>query len=75
MALDKTSLANGIKALQDDLYTGTGRTPEQARQYYADQLANLIDTFVKTGTPVVPGTGLAVSGGAVTGISNTGSII
>jgi hypothetical protein len=76
MALDKTSLAAGIKSLTDDLFTDTTRTSIQARQAYADGLANLIDVYVKSGTLNVPGAGLvsASGGGAVTGSSVTGSI-
>lgn len=50
MALNKTALANGIKSLQDNLYSDTNRTPDQARTKYANDLAELIDVFVKSGT-------------------------
>lgn len=61
MALNKTALAAGIKSLQDGLYAGTTRTPEEARQYYADQLATLIDTYVKTALVTVTTTGTAAA--------------
>jgi len=50
MALNKIALANGIKSLQDNLYSDTTRTPDEARTQYANELANLIDAFVKSGT-------------------------
>ena len=50
MALNKTALATGIKSLQDNLYSDTTRTPEEARTQYAHDLADLIDIFVKSGT-------------------------
>jgi hypothetical protein len=74
MALDKTALAAGIKSLQDNLYSDTSRTPDEARTHYANELATLIDTFVKTGSLSVPGTGLTAGVTAVTGTSVTGTI-
>ena len=78
MALDKTSLQNGIEALHNELFANAGNlSPAQAATRYAQQMATLIDTFVKTGKPQVPGAGLISStpGNAVTGISVTGTII
>ena len=76
MALDKTSLKNGIKALHNELFANAAvLTPAQAADRYADEMANLIDVFVKTGNPQVPGTGLTSPSGAVTGNSVTGIII
>ncbi len=76
MALDKTSLENGIKALHNELFANAANlTPAQAADRYAQQMATLIDTFVKTGKPQVPGTGLTSPSGAVTGNSVTGTII
>ena len=76
MALDKTSLKTGIKNLHNELFANAGNlTPAQAADRYADEMANLIDTFVKTGAPQVPGTGLTSPSGAVTGTSTTGTII
>ena len=74
MALDKTSLKNTIRGLLDDLWSDTGRTPEQAREKFATDLSNAIDVFVKTGSPNVPGTGLTAGATAVTGASITGTI-
>lgn len=74
MALDKAGLKASILALTENLFTDTGRTPAEAREKYAEDLANAIDAFVKTGTPVVPGTGLTAGSNAVNGTSNTGSI-
>jgi len=73
MALNKTALASGIKGLQDNLYSDNTRTPDEARTKYANDLADLIDTFVKSGTVSVTvtttGTSTAHTGtgtGAVT---------
>lgn len=76
MALDKITLKNSIKSLQDELFANAGGlTSEQAATRFAEGLADAIDVFVRTGKPVVPGTGLTSPSGAVTGVSNTGSII
>lgn len=76
MALDKASLQSGIEALHIELFANAGGlTSAQAATRYAQQMATLIDTFVKTGKPQVPGTGLTSPSGAVTGISVTGTII
>lgn len=44
--LDKVSLKAGIEALLTDMETRN----ENAKSDFASELANLIDTFVKTGT-------------------------
>lgn len=76
MALDKASLKAGIKALHEELFANAGGlTPAQAAERYAEEMADLIDTFVKTGKPQVPGTGLVAGVTAVTGTSVTGTII
>lgn len=75
MALDKNGLKNGIKALMDELYVNSAnRTPAQASDRFADQLSTLIDVFVKTGTPIVQGTGLVAGSNPVTGTTVTGNI-
>lgn len=76
MALDKTSLQNGIEALHNEMFANAaGYTPAEASTRYAQQMATLIDTYVKTGKPQVPGTGLVAGATAVTGTSVTGTII
>jgi hypothetical protein len=77
MALETAAFKSGLKSLLDGLFSNTAVTPEQARTTFSNGLGDLIETFVKSGTPVVPGTGLTApgGGGAVTGTSNTGSII
>ena len=74
MPLDKNSFENGIKALEDNLYADTTRTPDEARQHYASGLATLIETFVKSATVTVPGTGMTAGGNAVTGNSTSGTL-
>jgi hypothetical protein len=56
MSLQKEALAQGIIALQKDMMKKT----DPAIEEYANRLADLIDTFVKTGTVTVA-TGILVS--------------
>lgn len=76
MALNKTQLDVGIKTLVDGLYANTSNmNPQQARDAFSSQLANLIDQFVKSGTVNVTvsvtttGTATAHTGGG-TGTGN-----
>lgn len=50
MALDKAGLISNIISTLSRLYSNDRVTPEQARQEFATQLANHIETYVKTGT-------------------------
>lgn len=73
MALNKPALKNAIKTSLDDLATRT-ENPEQARNDYAEALANAIDAFVKSGDgKYQPGT-LQAGPNTVTAIS-PGAII
>ena len=76
MALNKLALKNGIRAMLDDMATRE-TDADIAREDFAVQLSDLIDAFVKTGTPQVPALGLisAAAGQPVTGASVTGTII
>jgi hypothetical protein len=76
MALETAAFKSGLKTLLDGLFYNTGVTPEQARTTFSNGLGDLLVTLIKSGTPVVPGTGLTApgGGGAVTGTSNSGSI-
>lgn len=49
MSLDKAGLKTAIKDLLSDM-AGRDNDPEQAREDFATQLSNAIDTYVKTGT-------------------------
>lgn len=49
MALVKTTLKTGIQALLADMRT----KEENADEHFADQLATLIDTYIKSGTVTV----------------------
>ena len=62
MALNKTALAQQLKAIFDGVSPeATGiADPDALRQKMANEMANAIDTFVKTGTVAVA-TGIAVS--------------
>lgn len=76
MALDKNGLKIGIKALMDELYANSSSlSSAQASEHFADQLSTLIDSFVKSGTPIVQGTGLVAGSNPVTGSTVTGTII
>lgn len=51
MALNKAALKAGILALTNELYTNPAElTPAACREKYAEDMSNLIDAFVKTGT-------------------------
>ncbi|ATA75221.1 hypothetical protein [Capnocytophaga sp. H2931] len=50
MPLNKEELKEGIIALQQEMKTKT----EPDEEYYAEQLATLIDTFVKSGEVTIP---------------------
>lgn len=72
MPLNKPVLKLGIQALLAEMRT----KEENADEYFADQLATLIDTYVKTGTvTVAPGIPVATSTGAgATSAPGTGTI-
>ena len=61
MPLVKATLKSGIKALLDEM-----RTKEDiSDDYFADQLATLIDTYIKSATvTVAPGIAVTTSTGA-----------
>lgn len=78
MALNKTALKSDIDTLLNALlaYDGSsGQTQADAIEKFKTDLADAIDTFVKTGSVAVPGTGLVAptGGGPVTGQA-TGTI-
>ncbi|GIM53760.1 hypothetical protein [Capnocytophaga cynodegmi] len=70
MPLNKEALKEGIIALQQEMKTKT----EPDEEYYAEKLATLIDTFVKSGTVTIPqgipvttvGTAVAQAGSTTT---------
>ena len=79
MALDKTSLKSDISTLLNALLAfegGSGQTQADAIEKFKTDLADAIDTFVKTAKVTVPGTGLVApsGGGPVTGTSITGNL-
>ena len=79
MALNKTSLEGDIKTLMDALLAfdgSSGKKQSDAIDKFKKDLASAIDTYVKTATVNVPGTGLVApsGGGPVTGISTTGNL-
>lgn len=68
MALNKEALKQGIIALQQEMKTKT----EPDEEYYAEQLATLIDTFVKSGTVTIPqGIPVTTAGTAVAQAGST----
>lgn len=62
MALNKQALKQGIIALQQDMQRKTDASMEE----YADRLASLIDTFVRSGEVTVQA-GITLQAGAYTG--------
>lgn len=78
MALNKTKLQSDINTLLNVLLAfdgSTGQTQSDAINKFKSDLSDAIETFVKSGTVAVPGTGLAApsGGGPVTGQA-TGTI-
>lgn len=67
MALNKEALKQGIVSLQQEMKTKT----EPDEDYYAEQLATLIDTFVRSGTVTIP-QGIPVTT-AGTAVAQTGT--
>lgn len=61
MPLLKPTLKSGIQALLTEMRT----KEENADEYFSDQLATLIDTYIKSATvTVAPGIAVATSTGA-----------
>ncbi len=78
MALDKIGLKSGIDTLLNALLAfdgSSGQTQDDAIEKFKTDLSDAIDTFVKSGTVAVPGSGLVAptGGGPVTGQA-TGTI-
>jgi len=62
MPLLKPTLKSGIQALLTEMRT----KEENADEYFADQLATLIDTYIKSATvTVAPGIAVTTAGSAV----------
>lgn len=79
MSLNKVGLKSDIDTLLNALLEfdgSSGQTQADAIEKYKSDLADAIDTFVKSATVTVPGTGLIAptGGGPVTGTSTTGSL-
>ena len=62
MALNKQALQQGIITLQQDMLTKTDSSTEE----YAERLASLIDTFVRSGEVTLQA-GITLQAGAYTG--------
>jgi len=79
MPLNKTGLKSDIDTLLNALLAfdnSSGQTQTDAIDKFKNDLADAIDTYVKTAKVTVPGTGLVApsGGGPVTGSSITGSL-
>ena len=71
MGLNKEQLKQGIIALQQDMLTKTNSSTEE----YAERLASLIDTFVRSGeVTVAPGISVSTAGTAAAQSGTTTSI-
>ena len=66
MALNKQALKQGIISLQRDMLTKT----EPSMEEYAERLASLIDTFVRSGKVTVQA-GITLQAGAYTGATTS----
>lgn len=66
MALNKEQLKQGIIRLQQDMLTKTDNSIEE----YAERLASLIDTFVKSGEVTVQA-GITLQAGTYTGATTS----
>ena len=66
MGLNKEQLKQGIIRLQQDMQRKTDASMEE----YAERLASLIDTFVKSGEVTVRA-GITLQAGAYTGATTT----
>lgn len=70
MALDKQTLKAGIITLQRDMLTKTDASMEE----YAERLATLIETFIKSGTVTIePGIPVSTAGSATAQTGSTTS--
>ena len=67
MGLDKASLKSGLKSLYDSARVGSGISDDA----FADQMANLIDAYVKGADVTVSVTGVESGGSTAPG---TGSL-
>ena len=79
MTLNKTGLKSDIDTLLNALLAfdnSSGKTQSDAIEKFKNDLADAIDTYVKTAKVTVPGTGLVApsGGGPVTGTSITGNL-
>lgn len=66
MGLNKEQLKQGIISLQRDMLTKT----EPSMEEYAERLASLIDTFVRSGVVTVQA-GITLQAGAYTGATTS----
>ena len=66
MGLNKEQLKQGIISLQRDMLTKT----EPSMEEYAERLASLIDTFVRSGKVTVQA-GITLQAGAYTGATTS----
>ena len=66
MALNKQALKAGIIRLQQDMLTKTDASMEE----YAERLASLIDTFVRSGEVMVQA-GITLQAGTYTGATTS----
>ena len=71
MALNKEQLKQGIISLQRDMLTKT----EPSMEEYAERLASLIDTFVRSGeVTIAPGISVTTAGTAASQTGTTTSV-
>lgn len=74
MPIVNTAIAAQIKSLLEGANPNASEENTAEFQAFADGLADIIATAIKSSTVTVPGEGLASPAGPVTGISLTGSL-
>lgn len=63
MALNKPKFQTDVKNLLDVMFSKTDN-PDQARKFFADELVNLIDGYIKSATITLPIATVNVTGTA-----------
>lgn len=74
LAAGKIAFKISMKQYLTSLHENTDPNKEGTIDEYIDKLADEIETYIKSATLNVPGTGLVAPNGPVTGISITGTL-
>lgn len=74
LASGKTAFKNTLKSFMEAQAANTDPEKPNSIDEFVNMLADATETWIKTATVTVPGTGLTSPSGAVTGTSNTGEL-